>query len=81
MVALTPELASGTLIFTLVYGVFAFGVTIYTLVLNRNQAKVKEQMERLITIMSKIEENTRKEEGNVQSEFRQHGRLPTDTSE
>lgn len=60
MVALTPELAGGTMIFTIIYGIFAIFITIYSLYLNYKQAKVMGQMEKLITIMEKIEENTRK---------------------
>jgi len=44
MVALTPEMAGNTMVFTLVYGIFAFVITIYTLVLNWKQTKVREQM-------------------------------------
>lgn len=48
MVEFTSNMAGNTIIFTYIYGVFAFAVTIYSVYLNIKQAKVNKQMGDLI---------------------------------
>lgn len=60
MVELTSNLLGNTLVYTIAMGVFSIGVTAWNLWLQTRQAKIKGLTEKQISILEKIEINTRR---------------------
>jgi len=55
MVDLTTGLAGNAIIFTIIYGVLGFLITMYSVYLNWRQAKVNTQMKELLLSVKHIE--------------------------